>query len=211
MPNGTSTTSSDSSISSSLLRHVKDQDPLAWRRLTDIFCPQVFGWAQGAGLQSCDAADVMQETFRAVATNIASFDATVPDATFRGWLWTIARSKIRDHFRRQARQPEAAGGSQAYERLEQLAQPPDDSLSGGSIAPLSFATGPTLELVRAEVEDRTWQAFWRTVVGGERPADVAAALGLKIGAVYTAKSRVLRRLREELGGLIGPLPSSPPE
>ena len=48
----------------------------------------------------------------------------------------------------------------------------------------------------------TWNAFWQTAVEGRTPADVSAELGLSIGAVYIARSRVLARLRhriEELG------------
>ena len=56
-----------------------------------------------------------------------------------------------------------------------------------------------LELIRAEFEERTWLAFWRTVVEGQAPKDVAADLSMSPGAVRVAKSRVLHRLRAELG------------
>ena len=59
-----------------------------------------------------------------------------------------------------------------------------------------------LELVRPGFPDRTWQAFWRYAVDGDDPAAVAAALGLSVGSVYAAKSRVMARLREELEGLL---------
>ena len=59
-----------------------------------------------------------------------------------------------------------------------------------------------LDLVRAEFENRTWEAFWRTAIDGQRPAHVADDLGMSLNAVYKAKSRVLRRLRRELGDLL---------
>jgi len=59
-----------------------------------------------------------------------------------------------------------------------------------------------LELLQAEFEPRTWQAFWKIVVEEKAPADVAAELGMSKGAVYVAKSRVLKRLREEFAGLL---------
>lgn len=54
-------------------------------------------------------------------------------------------------------------------------------------------------MVRSEFEDRTWQAFWRVAVEGHATAEVAADLGITANAVRQAKSRVLRRLRQELG------------
>ena len=59
-----------------------------------------------------------------------------------------------------------------------------------------------LKLLQSEVEPRTFQAFWRVVVEGNSPADVAADLGLTTNAVYLLKARLLRRLREEFEGLL---------
>jgi RNA polymerase sigma-70 factor (ECF subfamily) len=56
-----------------------------------------------------------------------------------------------------------------------------------------------VDLVRGEFEERTWQAFWRTTIDGQTPRDVGADLHMSPGAVRVAKSRVLHRLREELG------------
>jgi RNA polymerase sigma-70 factor, ECF subfamily len=58
-----------------------------------------------------------------------------------------------------------------------------------------------LDMIRAEFEPRTWQAFWQTTIDDRAPKDVAADLGMSPGAVRVAKSRVLHRLREELGDL----------
>ena len=57
---------------------------------------------------------------------------------------------------------------------------------------------PALQLVRAEFQPQTWQAFWQVAVDGPAAADVAAELGANVRSVYVAKSRILRRLREEL-------------
>ena len=66
----------------------------------------------------------------------------------------------------------------------------------------SHVTGRVLALLKPEYEPATWQAFWRTVVDGEKPAAVAKSLGISRNAVYLAKSRVLRRLRQEADGLL---------
>jgi RNA polymerase sigma-70 factor (ECF subfamily) len=56
-------------------------------------------------------------------------------------------------------------------------------------------------IMRGDFEERTWHAFWETAVEKRQAGDVAQTLGISLGAVYMAKSRVLRRLREELDGL----------
>jgi RNA polymerase sigma-70 factor (ECF subfamily) len=60
-----------------------------------------------------------------------------------------------------------------------------------------------LELIRSSFEERTWNAFWLTTIDEQPTADVSAKLGMSLGAVYVAKSRVLAKLREELGDLLG--------
>jgi RNA polymerase sigma-70 factor (ECF subfamily) len=59
-----------------------------------------------------------------------------------------------------------------------------------------------VEQVRGEFEERTWRAFWMTAVEGRSPADLAAELGMTPTAIRQAKSRVLRRLKQEMGDLI---------
>jgi len=59
-----------------------------------------------------------------------------------------------------------------------------------------------LDAVRQEFGGTVWAAFFRVVMGGEKPADVAADLGTSVDAVYQARSRVLARLRREAAGLL---------
>jgi RNA polymerase sigma-70 factor, ECF subfamily len=159
-----------------------------------LYTPLVYRWCRRRGLQQADAEDVVQEVFRTVLTRIHDFRRCRPGDSFRGWLWTIAYHKLGDHFRASAGR--AAGGP---EHLEPAAVAPPDSDSGGTDGAAAGLCRRACELVRGEFEERTWQAFWGVAVEDRRPADVAAALGLSVNAVYLAKSRVLRRLREELG------------
>ncbi len=191
------------SIGSSLLLRLKTQDREAWRRLVHLYGPVVYSWCRYADLRADDAEDVGQEVFQAVAKSIGSFRRERPRDTFRGWLWTITHNKLRDYWRRRASQPEAVGGSTAQQALLQV--PADESDDSAPATPLE-ERGPlfrrALELIRTRVEERTWQAFWRVTVEGRAVDDVAAELGMRPGAVYVAKSRVLQRLREELGDLL---------
>jgi RNA polymerase sigma-70 factor, ECF subfamily len=188
-----------SGTSRSLLERARANDAAAWGRLVALYAPLVFHWCRRMGLQDEDAADVFQEVFQAVAAHLGGFRKGRSGGTFRGWLRTITYSKVHDHFRRRAREPGGVGGSAAQAWLAQVpaAPPPDDE------APEDRAERRLLHRALAAIagdfEERTWQAFWRTAVEGRAPKDVAAELGMSPGAVRVAKSRVLQRLREELG------------
>jgi RNA polymerase sigma-70 factor, ECF subfamily len=198
-----SVTAVSGSTSSSLLEGVKARDANAWSKFSRLYSPLVYRWARQMGLQATDATDVVQEVFRAVTTHVAEFRRERPSDSFRGWLWTITRNKVRDHFRRRGTQPVAEGGSEGQRRLLEVPDGlPDDEASLTSASAHAELTHRIMELVRAEFEPRTWQAFWRTAVDGLAPAEVAGELGIKIGSVYMAKSRVLTRLRQELSGLM---------
>jgi RNA polymerase sigma-70 factor (ECF subfamily) len=54
------------------------------------------------------------------------------------------------------------------------------------------------EQVRDTFAPTTWQAFWQTAVEGKSAAEVGAELGMSVGAVYVARSRVLARLAEQI-------------
>lgn len=191
-----STHAGSSSSSASLVERLKAHDPDAWRRFTVIYGPLVLGWSRRAGLQQSDAADVVQDTFQAVAMRVGEFRRDRLDDSFRGWLWTIARSKLHDHFRRLGRHPEATGGNTAHQQLQALPErPPVDPESHRETAAV---TRRALAIIQSDFQETTWLAFWRTAIDDQRATDVASELGLSVAAVYMAKSRVLARLRQEL-------------
>jgi RNA polymerase sigma-70 factor, ECF subfamily len=183
-----------------LLDRLKADDAQAWDRLVFLYAPLVYRWCRRWDLRDQDIADILQDVFQAVAAHIATFRKERAGDTFRGWLRTIARNKVQDHFRKLAREPEGVGGTDAQIRLTNLpaAAPAVDEDSPDETAErLLLSRG--LDLIRDEFEDRTWKAFWGTTVEGRDTKDVALELRMSPGAVRVAKSRVLRRLREELG------------
>lgn len=197
-----------SSISSSLLQRIRAGEQDAWRRLVGLFGPVVYRWSREFGVQAADAADVVQEVFRTVAAHAERFHRDSKEDTFRGWLWTITRNKARDHFRTRRSQPSALGGTDAQEHLLQVPEGSSERLSGATYPlPGKNETAElarrALEMIRAEFEDRTWQAFARTTLDRRSPAEVGEELGMSVAAVYQAKSRVMRRIRRELGDLFG--------
>jgi RNA polymerase sigma-70 factor (ECF subfamily) len=189
--------------SRSLLERVRADESSAWDRLVDLYAPLVLHWCRRSALQDEDAADVFQEVFLAVATHLKAFRKDRPNDTFRGWLRVITQHKILDLHRRRKHEPGGVGGSQAQHRLADLPAPvareeptPTDQQVERSL----FFRG--LETLRGEFAPKTWQAFWKTAVDGREAKDVADELGMSPGAVRVSKSRVLHRLRQELGDLM---------
>lgn len=186
------------STSRSLIARARDGDTEAWERLLALYEPLVGFWCRQSGLPADDVADLAQETFQAAASNLAKFRIDRPGDTFRGWLRTIATNKIRDRFRQKQREPSASGGSEMAQWLQQQPEPAAGEPPGESTAFAQVLTA-ALARIRHAFRDNTWQAFWRTTVDGRPPADVGQELAMSVGAVRVAKSRVLQRLRVELG------------
>jgi len=189
-----------SSSGLSLAIRLREGSADAWRELVDLYGPLVDSWCRRAGLSAAARADVGQEVFLAVHRGIGRFDATRAHATFRGWLWTITRNAILKWLRR--REPEPTGGSTALARLAGI---PDSWEEAASDEPPSTPDESAsllrraLEQIRPTVEPQSWQAFWSTTVLGQSATDVAEELDLTPAAVRQAKSRILRRLRRQLG------------
>jgi RNA polymerase sigma-70 factor (ECF subfamily) len=188
----------------SLLERARARDEAAWARLTGLYAPLLDRWCRQAALQDADAADVRQEVFLAVARGLDGFRSDPARGTFRGWLRTITQNKICDHWRRTQGGQAAAGGSSAYEQLLQVPSAEADGPGPALPEELEVLYRRALELLATDFEDDTWRAFWRVVVEGRPPAEVAEELHLSRNAVYLAKARVLARLREEFQDLIGP-------
>lgn len=194
----------DQPTSTTLLQRLRAREQDAWQRLLHLYAPLVAYWCKPWGVRGPDAEDIVQEVFQAVAAGLDNFRHERAGDTFRGWLRSITRHKVLDYLRRQQHQPAAQGGTDAQRRLQQVADL-ETSLPDDSDDPADEMTRlyhRALELVRSEFEERTWQAFWRAAVESQAPADIATDLGMTAAAVRKAKSRVLRRLREEIGDLI---------
>jgi RNA polymerase sigma-70 factor (ECF subfamily) len=194
--------SSAGSTSPSLLERVRADDEAAWDRLVTLYAPLVWHWCRRWDLQDADQADIVQEVFRAVAVHIRNFRHESDGDTFRGWLRIITRNKIRDHYRRLSREPGGVGGTDMQQRIADLPDLNEDDDAPAAEAAERSLFHRALEMIRCEFEERTWQAFWRTTVEGRSAAEVGEELLMRPGAVRVAKSRVLHRLRRELGDML---------
>jgi RNA polymerase sigma-70 factor (ECF subfamily) len=168
--------------------------------LVHLYSPLMHYWCRRLGVQRADADDVLQEVFQLAFGRIAEFRRSQAGDTLRGWLRGITRNKVLEFYRRSGKQPAAVGGSTIQQRVQEIAD--SDTALGDEADDAELRNElyfRALELVRGEFEALTWKAFWRTTVDAQRPVDVAVELGLSAAAVRMGKSRVLRRIREELG------------
>lgn len=197
------TDQSSNATRSSLLKRASQRDAQAWRELVDLYGPLVAHWCRRCQLDSHTAADCVQDVFTSVAVALEQFSPQQSSGSFRAWLWTITRNKLRDHFRRNTGAPAAAGGSTAMGLMQQVMDPipvPDEEPTGN--LQLQQLTSRALSQVRSEFESRTWQAFWRSVVDGIATSEVAQQLNMSEATVRQSRSRILRRLRQQLGDVM---------
>ena len=176
-------------------------DAASWQRLIDLYSPLVHSWLRRYALQPADADDVAQETLAVLVRELPQFRHDLRRGAFRSWLRGIVVNRLREFWRGRKRQP-AAGGGDADLLLGQL-QDPNSHLSRlWDREHDEHVARRLLELLELEFEPTTWRAFQLLVLENKNTAEAAAAVGISPGAARVAKSRVLRRLRQEAEGLI---------
>ena len=183
-----------------LLRSIRSKDSIAWQKLVHVYGPLIYGWAKRSGLQESDAADITQEVLTAVWSNMDKFSHDAHGSSFRAWLRTICKNKILDLHRRNGKNPIAQGGTTGNVRMHELAQGLTEPESAEAQVEIDDLRARVLEQVQSMFKQQVWTSFWRTVIEGDRPEDVAEDIGVSVWAVYKAKARVLQRLRSEMEG-----------
>ena len=181
----------------SLLERVrKHWDQEAWGRFVALYSPLIFSWGRRCGLQAADSADLTQDVFTTLFQRLPEFTYD-RHRSFRAWLHTVTVNHWRDRLRRAGTRP-LPGDDRRLADLE----------VDGEISALQedeyrqHLVGRALQIMQADFQPATWKAFWEHGVVGRPALEVANELGLTLLAVYSAKSRVLNRLRQELQGLL---------
>lgn len=185
----------------SLLLRIRDAgDSTSWNEFAEIYGPLIRSYCRRRGLQPADADDVGQEILAQVARSIGAFEYEPGRGRFRDWLGTVTRNKITRFFESKRRQSSVIG-IDASAQLEVPAEDPEwsDNLHAHILE-------VALARIRGDFQASTWDAFERIWCMGLPAPDVARTLGMTIDAVYAAKARVLRRLREEVLALADDLP-----
>jgi RNA polymerase sigma-70 factor (ECF subfamily) len=180
----------------SLLARLRDPtDERAWTEFVEIYSPLIHRLARAKGLQEADAADLAQDVFRAVAGAIDRWDPDPRLGTFRAWLFRIARNLILNALAARRRQLRGSGDTDVRRLLEEQPDPNSEDSTLFDVELRRRLFHWAIDQIRPEFRDPTWQAFLRTSVEGESPKDVAQELGMTVGAVYVARSRIMARLK----------------
>ncbi len=182
----------------SLLVRLRDlQDAQAWSEFVEIYTPVVYGFLRKRGLQDADAADVTQDVFRKVTRSIGAFQCDRQLGSFRGWLLNVTRNCLADLRKTRCRQPVGSADTAIHRLIEE--EPVDGcAQQAWEQEYRSSVFQWAIRQIRKDFHDRTWQAFWMAGVEGTPAQDVAQALSMSVGSVYTAKCRVIDQLKRTI-------------
>lgn len=181
----------------SLILRLRDAaDVAAWDEVAAIYGPLVFRLAVRQGLQAADADDVVQEVFAAVASTVTKWVEQPHRGRFRSWLLTIARNIAINVLTRRPHGSVGRGGEEVIDALASLPAPAGQLSSQFDLEYQQEVYRWAAEQVRESVARVTWDAFHMTHMEEVSIADAARHLGISVGNVYIARSRVINRLRE---------------
>jgi RNA polymerase sigma-70 factor (ECF subfamily) len=185
-----------------ILRLPKSADSAAWREFIELYEPLMLRFARKRGLQESDARELVQRVFISVAGAVDRWQPHPGKGKFRAWLFCIARNHLIKQMMAGKRERPVGGTSHLFRLNDQLDRSSDqaDELQQEyrrAVFDLAAAR------VQRAVAHSTWQAFWQTLVEERQCDEVARELGLSVGAVYIARSRVIARLRDTVQQLEG--------
>ena len=186
-----------STTSASLLKRLRSSgEKEAWVRFVELYTPLVYYLVRIEGIPSSDVDDLVQDVFTVLVQKMPEFKYD-RRKKFRAWLAKVTRNKCVDFQRRQSHLPQVG-----YDPQVSQTHHPDDAELISKAEYCRYVTQRALQLMQAELPPTTYQAIHRHIVLDQPAAEVARQLGMTVNAVYVAKSRVLRRIREELSGLL---------
>jgi RNA polymerase sigma-70 factor (ECF subfamily) len=185
----------------SLLHRASAGDEAAWAKMVALYQPLIFGWLLRHAVPRQEAADLTQEVLVVIVRELRGFAHAGHPGSFRGWLRAITVNRARAFLRGAARE-RAAGGEDVLGIIEQLEDPHSAVTQAWNAEHDAHVVRQILKLVETDFEPATVRVFHGLVLDEARAAEVAAELGMTVAAAYAAKSRVLRRVRQEADGLL---------
>ena len=185
------------STSATLLQRLRDRDDSAWRRLVEMYTPLVRRWLARSVPHPTDVDELAQQVFAVIVEKFPDFEHSGRPGAFRAWLRGISVNRLRMFWRARP-----ARGPDPEPILRQLEDPHSELTRLWDREHDEHVLRRAMELIEPEFKPATWRAFRRVALEEAEPEAVAADLGLTVNAVFIAKSRVLRRLREEIDGFV---------
>jgi RNA polymerase sigma-70 factor (ECF subfamily) len=179
----------------------RQPDPASWQRLVDIYAPLIGFWLSRSPLQNADHEDLTQEVLKTVVQKLPEFQRR-REGSFRAWLRIVTVNCLREFWRSSKHHPVATGDSDFLQKLQELEDPQSELAKVWNTEHDRHVVRRLLELIGPQFEPTTLQAFRKAVLEGQKPAQVAAELGISVNAVFLAKSKILRQLRQEIDGLL---------
>jgi RNA polymerase sigma-70 factor (ECF subfamily) len=183
------------------LRQAPADEP-AWQAFVERYGPKIYGWCRQWGLPDLDAEDVTQNVLVILARHLRTFQYD-PQRRFRAWLRTVTRHALSDFLAERTRPDRGSGDSEVLGVLKGIAAR-EDLLVRLEEQFDQELMEEAMARVRLRVEPHNWEAFRLTAWEGLSAEAVAQQLGLRITAVFKAKSRILQLLREEIAKLEPP-------
>jgi RNA polymerase sigma-70 factor (ECF subfamily) len=190
------------STSRSLLFQAQEGREAAWQRIVDLYRPLIRGCLLQRGVDAQDAEDLTQEVLAVLVRELPRFRHAGQTGAFRSWLRHITVNRAREYWRAGRQRTAAVGGSDFLQQIQQLEDSDSDLTRNWNEEHDRHVLRHLLAQMEDEFGPTPIRAFCRLMFDGAPAREVATELGTTVGAVYTAKSRVLARLREEAAGLI---------
>jgi len=178
-----------------IVRLADAQNVQAWDEFARLYQPVVYRLALRRGFQHADAEELVQEVMLAVARAV---DGWVPDrerGRFRDWLHRIARNLMINFLTRRKHQVWGTGRSDVQQMLEAKSGADSAITQMFEVEIRREAFRWAAKVVQKDVKETTWQAFWLSTIDDLPATEVARQLGMSVGSVYIARSRVMARLR----------------
>ena len=174
----------------------------AWQELVSVYEPLVYGWLRRHGVTHHDAEELTQDVLSVVVNELPEFDHSGNTGAFRKWLRQITVNRARGFWRAGRIRPSATGETKFVKLLDQLCDDQSTLSQKWNREHDLHILRSLLDRIQIEFSETTLQAFRRQVFDGEQAEAVASALDLTVGATYSAKSRVLNKLRCLANGLV---------
>ncbi|HEY4234373.1 MAG TPA: sigma-70 family RNA polymerase sigma factor [Lacipirellulaceae bacterium] len=183
----------------SLIGRLSDRDDVeAWDEFVAIYVPLLYRLARQKGLQHSDAEELAQEVLVAVSRAVDRWEPDPARGRFRDWLFRIARNLIINFMTRRKYQSISGGQTDVLRMIEDRCDESSDELAAFNLEQRREVFRWASAKVKDTVAAATWQAFWQSSVETKPIAEVARELGMSIGSVYVARSRVMSKLRGEV-------------